>query len=133
MKARRKKKVRERQTGSDDGRAVSPEEQYAILSAGRTIKDYLAGWNRRIGAAATENKRIVDDIIGAKLSILQRGLKSGSTTVDLKMQTDYIMQNKRLAGLNEDALSSYISLYLFHGLEEYRKTNRLKISYIVRK
>jgi hypothetical protein len=117
-----------------DSRMVSPEEQYAILSAGRTLKDYLAGWNVRLGKAAHENKRIVDDLIDEKLTTVLRGLRGGGTAVDIEVHTEILVRNKRLADLlNKDALSSYISLSIFHALEDFRKTNKLKFLYIVRK
>ena len=118
----------------DDSRAVTPEEQYAILSAGKSIKEYLAGWNIRIGAAATENKRIVDGIIDDKLAAMQRALKSGSTAVDIGLQTDYIMRDKRFVDIGKkDAVFGYISLYMYTSLEEFRKANRLKFIYLVKK
>jgi len=121
-------------SGSDDKCQVTPEEQHAIFAAGKTMKDYLAGWNMRIGSAALENKRIVDDVIDEKLEALQRGLKTRASSVDIKEHTDYLMRSPRLKEVkNRDALASYISLYLFHGLEEFRKANRLKFSYIARK
>jgi len=117
-----------------DCRAVSAEEQYALLSAGKTIKDYLAEWNMRLGKAAAENKRIVDDAIEEKLALIQRALKSGSMVVEIAVQTHYLVQNTRLSALaNKEALSAYISLYLYHALEEYRKATRHKFVYLVKK
>jgi len=87
----------------------------------------------RLGDAAAKNKMIVDELVAEKRATIERGLKAGGTTVDIETHTHYLMQNARLHDIpNKDALSSYIALSLFHGLEEYRKASRLKFTYLVK-
>jgi putative NADH-flavin reductase len=116
-----------------DLRAVSAEEQYAILADGKTQKDYLAAWNMRLGDAAAKNKKIVDELVAEKRATIERSLKAGGTTVDIDVHAHYLMQNARLQDIpNKDALYSYVALALLQGLEEYRKASRLKFTYLVK-
>jgi hypothetical protein len=114
-------------------RSVSAEEQYALLADGKTQKEYLAAWNLRLGDAAAKNKRVVDELIAEKRATVERALKAGGTTVDIETHTHYLMQNSRLQDIpNRDALSAYIALSFFQGLEEYRKASRLKFAYLIK-
>lgn len=115
-------------------RVLTPEEQLRLLAQGKSLAEYLALWNRQIGSAAEENKRVVDGLIQDKLTEIKRKLKSGSRALELGLQASYILQNPRIDGIqNKEALFRYVSLYLFSQLEDFRKANRLVIEYCAKK
>jgi hypothetical protein len=113
---------------------VTPDEQYEVLAKGKTKGQHLSIWNRQLGQAAEENKRIVDDIVAERLGPIKRKLKSGDKTVEIGLQAYYILNSPRLDGLqNKDSVFAYVGLSMLEALEEFRKTNRLSFTYLVKK
>jgi len=113
---------------------VSPDELFTIFSKGKSKAQHLAIWNRQIGQAADENKRIVDDMVAEKLGPIKRKLKAGDKTVEIGLQAYYILNSPRLDGLqNKESLFSYVCLSMLEALEEFRKANRLSFAYLAKK
>jgi len=113
---------------------VTPDEIQALFSKGKTKSQHLAVWNRQIGQAADENKRIVDEIVAEKLGPIKRKLKAGEKTVEVGLHAYYILNSPRLDGLqNKEALYAYVGLSMIEALEEFRKANRLTFTYLAKK
>lgn len=113
---------------------VSSEELFNLFSKGKSKAQHLAIWNRQLGQAADENKRIVDEIVAEKLGPIKRKLKGGEKTVEIGLHAYYILNSPRLDGLqNKESLFAYVGLAMLEALEEFRKANRLNFTYLAKK